>query len=150
MENENPLRTLGDYSRPSHEGYRNTSELPDENKVKVLVKEEVNNPITKYVNVISLVRIENDKGTEGDKVFDKNVVEPIELVNKEKAMDEETNNESNRSENEDLARWGKYADRLLEMPRLYLIRKVRKLLGFLLGRLLDDDLAEIILFLLRY
>ncbi|GKC02940.1 zinc finger, CCHC-type containing protein [Tanacetum coccineum] len=25
---ENPIRTLGDYSKPSHEGYRNTIELP--------------------------------------------------------------------------------------------------------------------------
>nr|GEV67634.1 MAK10-like protein [Tanacetum cinerariifolium] len=33
MENENPIRTLGDYSRPSHEGYRNTIELPNENNV---------------------------------------------------------------------------------------------------------------------
>ncbi|GJU96281.1 hypothetical protein Tco_1321037 [Tanacetum coccineum] len=33
MENENPVRTLGDYSRPSHEGYRNTIELPDGNNV---------------------------------------------------------------------------------------------------------------------
>ncbi|GJY69748.1 MAK10-like protein [Tanacetum coccineum] len=33
MENENPIRTLGDYSRPSHEGYRNTIELPDGNNV---------------------------------------------------------------------------------------------------------------------
>ncbi|GJU62541.1 MAK10-like protein [Tanacetum coccineum] len=33
MENENPIRTLGDYSIPSHEGYRNTIELPDGNKV---------------------------------------------------------------------------------------------------------------------
>ncbi|GJV02668.1 hypothetical protein Tco_1336237 [Tanacetum coccineum] len=30
---ENPIRTLGDYSRPSHEGYRNTIELPDGNNV---------------------------------------------------------------------------------------------------------------------
>ncbi|GJW15742.1 MAK10-like protein [Tanacetum coccineum] len=28
---ENPIRTLGDYSRPSHEGYRNTIELPEGN-----------------------------------------------------------------------------------------------------------------------
>ncbi|GJU51067.1 hypothetical protein Tco_1220622 [Tanacetum coccineum] len=28
MEDENPIRTLGDYSKPSHEGYRNTIELP--------------------------------------------------------------------------------------------------------------------------
>ncbi|GJW23373.1 zinc finger, CCHC-type containing protein [Tanacetum coccineum] len=33
MENENPICTLGDYSRPSHEGYRNTIELPDGNNV---------------------------------------------------------------------------------------------------------------------
>nr|GFB39678.1 hypothetical protein [Tanacetum cinerariifolium] len=30
---ENPIRTLGDYSRPSHKGYRNTIELPDGNNV---------------------------------------------------------------------------------------------------------------------
>ncbi|GJX81349.1 hypothetical protein Tco_0330830 [Tanacetum coccineum] len=33
MENENPIRTLGDYSRPSHEDYQNTIELPDGNNV---------------------------------------------------------------------------------------------------------------------
>ncbi|GKB84770.1 hypothetical protein Tco_0957042 [Tanacetum coccineum] len=33
MGDEIPRRTLGDYSRPSHEGYRNTIELPDGNNV---------------------------------------------------------------------------------------------------------------------
>ncbi|GJZ02130.1 hypothetical protein Tco_0520091 [Tanacetum coccineum] len=33
MENGNLPCTLGDYSRPSHEGYRNTAELPDGNNV---------------------------------------------------------------------------------------------------------------------
>ncbi|GKC21452.1 zinc finger, CCHC-type containing protein [Tanacetum coccineum] len=33
MRDENPPRTLGDYSRPSHEGYRNTIELPEGNNV---------------------------------------------------------------------------------------------------------------------
>ncbi|GKF67551.1 hypothetical protein Tco_0197230, partial [Tanacetum coccineum] len=33
MGDENPIRTLGDFSRPSHEGYRNTIELPDRNNV---------------------------------------------------------------------------------------------------------------------
>nr|GEX65448.1 zinc finger, CCHC-type [Tanacetum cinerariifolium] len=33
MENENPIRTLGDYSRPSREGYRNTIELLNGNNV---------------------------------------------------------------------------------------------------------------------
>nr|GEW39881.1 MAK10-like protein [Tanacetum cinerariifolium] len=31
--NENLIRTLEDYSKPSHEGYRNTIELPEENNV---------------------------------------------------------------------------------------------------------------------
>ncbi|GKF12341.1 hypothetical protein Tco_0050267 [Tanacetum coccineum] len=33
MGDENPIRTLGDYSRPSHKGYRNTIELPEGNNV---------------------------------------------------------------------------------------------------------------------
>ncbi|GJU97359.1 hypothetical protein Tco_1326630 [Tanacetum coccineum] len=33
MGDENPICTLGDYSRPSHEGYRNTIELPEGNNV---------------------------------------------------------------------------------------------------------------------
>ncbi|GKC45474.1 hypothetical protein Tco_1063196 [Tanacetum coccineum] len=34
MGDENPIRTLGDYSKPSHEGYRNSIELPAGNNVK--------------------------------------------------------------------------------------------------------------------
>ncbi|GJY77897.1 zinc finger, CCHC-type containing protein [Tanacetum coccineum] len=33
MGDENPIRTLGDYSKPSHEGYKNTIELPLGNNV---------------------------------------------------------------------------------------------------------------------
>ncbi|GKC69660.1 hypothetical protein Tco_1115543 [Tanacetum coccineum] len=33
MGDENPIRTLGDYSKPRHEGYRNTIELPEGNNV---------------------------------------------------------------------------------------------------------------------
>ncbi|GJV97865.1 hypothetical protein Tco_1549442 [Tanacetum coccineum] len=33
MGDENPICTLGDYSKPSHEGCRNTIELPDGNNV---------------------------------------------------------------------------------------------------------------------
>ncbi|GKA90999.1 hypothetical protein Tco_0812869 [Tanacetum coccineum] len=33
MGDENPIRTLGDYSKPSHEGYRNTIELHVGNNV---------------------------------------------------------------------------------------------------------------------
>ncbi|GKD77260.1 hypothetical protein Tco_1339881, partial [Tanacetum coccineum] len=34
MKDENPIRTLGDYSKPSHEGYRNTIKLPVGNNVR--------------------------------------------------------------------------------------------------------------------
>ncbi|GKE73370.1 hypothetical protein Tco_1535411 [Tanacetum coccineum] len=33
MGDESPIRTLGDYSKPSYEGYRNTIELPAGNNV---------------------------------------------------------------------------------------------------------------------
>ncbi|GJY71639.1 MAK10-like protein [Tanacetum coccineum] len=33
MGDENPIRTLGDYSKPSHKGYRNTIELPVGNNI---------------------------------------------------------------------------------------------------------------------
>ncbi|GJY55548.1 hypothetical protein Tco_0454663 [Tanacetum coccineum] len=33
MGDENPIRTIGDYSKPSHEGYRNIMELPVRNNV---------------------------------------------------------------------------------------------------------------------
>ncbi|GJY47333.1 hypothetical protein Tco_0436396 [Tanacetum coccineum] len=74
---------------------------------KVLVREEVSKPVTKYVNAISLVRMENDKGKEGDEVVDKNIVEPIELVENEEAMDDVKDNELDKSVNEDSTRWGK-------------------------------------------
>ncbi|GKG11554.1 hypothetical protein Tco_0342954 [Tanacetum coccineum] len=33
MRDASPIHTLGDYSKPSHEGYRNTIELPEGNNV---------------------------------------------------------------------------------------------------------------------
>ncbi|GKA03541.1 hypothetical protein Tco_0676322 [Tanacetum coccineum] len=36
MGDENPIRTLGDYSKPSHYGYRNTIELPAGNNMVLL------------------------------------------------------------------------------------------------------------------
>ncbi|GKE60196.1 hypothetical protein Tco_1510563 [Tanacetum coccineum] len=33
MGDENPIRALGDYSKPSHKGYRNTIELPVGNNI---------------------------------------------------------------------------------------------------------------------
>ncbi|GJW80708.1 MAK10-like protein [Tanacetum coccineum] len=41
MRDENSICTLGDYSKPSHEGYRNTIELPDGNNVVPLRSDTV-------------------------------------------------------------------------------------------------------------
>ncbi|GKB53263.1 hypothetical protein Tco_0904016, partial [Tanacetum coccineum] len=80
---------------------------------RVLVREEVSKAVTKYVNAISLVRMENDKDKGCDAVIDKQIVEPINMLEKEEVDD----NESDRIMNEDSTRWGKYADRLTKIPR---------------------------------
>ncbi|GJS16579.1 hypothetical protein Tco_0411051 [Tanacetum coccineum] len=41
MGDENPIRTLGDYSKPSHEGYMNTIELPEGNNVVPLRSDSI-------------------------------------------------------------------------------------------------------------
>nr|GFD23427.1 MAK10-like protein [Tanacetum cinerariifolium] len=41
MGDANPIRTLGDYSKPSHEGYRNTIELPVGNNVVPLQSDAI-------------------------------------------------------------------------------------------------------------
>nr|GEV24660.1 hypothetical protein [Tanacetum cinerariifolium] len=50
------------------------------------------------------VRINKRRRKEGDEAVDKNIVEPIELVEKEEAVDDVVDNESNRSVNEDSTR----------------------------------------------
>ncbi|GKC73972.1 hypothetical protein Tco_1119855 [Tanacetum coccineum] len=58
MGDENHIRTLGDYSKPSHEGYRNTIELPVGNNVDLALydNESWNNPrdFAKLVKAIAL------------------------------------------------------------------------------------------------
>ncbi|GJR17271.1 hypothetical protein Tco_0965798 [Tanacetum coccineum] len=41
MGDENPIRTLGDYSKPSHEGYKNTIDLPKGNNVVPLQSDTI-------------------------------------------------------------------------------------------------------------
>nr|GEU82452.1 hypothetical protein [Tanacetum cinerariifolium] len=84
---------------------------------KALVREEVSKHVIKYVNAISLIRIESDKDKGSDRIVDKNIIKPIELVDKEETMDDEKDNESDGSKNKDSTRWGKYVDRRMEMPR---------------------------------
>ncbi|GJV32917.1 hypothetical protein Tco_1393317 [Tanacetum coccineum] len=84
---------------------------------KVLVREEVSKPITNYVNVISLVRIENEKDRECVEVIDKIFKEQINIAEREKVADDVEDGESDGSMNENSTRWGKYADRLTKIPR---------------------------------
>ncbi|GKD44723.1 hypothetical protein Tco_1269368 [Tanacetum coccineum] len=49
MGDENPIRTLGDYSKPSNEGYRNTIELPVGNNVVPLQSDIIRRTIDQSV-----------------------------------------------------------------------------------------------------
>ncbi|GKC75770.1 hypothetical protein Tco_1126544 [Tanacetum coccineum] len=80
MRDENPIRTLGDYSKPSHEGYRNTIELPDGNNVVPLQS-----------NTIRLFEI--DLAT-GGKLRDKNAEESWEIIENLALYDYESWNDS--------------------------------------------------------
>nr|GEZ78952.1 ribonuclease H-like domain-containing protein [Tanacetum cinerariifolium] len=44
MGDANPIRTFGDYSKPSHEGYKNTIELPEGNNVVPLRSDTIRGP----------------------------------------------------------------------------------------------------------
>ncbi|GJT32242.1 hypothetical protein Tco_0922661 [Tanacetum coccineum] len=75
------------------------------NPEKVLVREETRNPITKCINAISFVRTDKDMDIENVEVVNKNVVgiseltvvEPSRVVDKEKEVKDEMNNEPIRS-----------------------------------------------------
>ncbi|GJU10577.1 hypothetical protein Tco_1132973 [Tanacetum coccineum] len=46
MGDDNPIRTLGDYSKPSHEGYKNAIELPHREQRVQIFYDHVN-PVTR-------------------------------------------------------------------------------------------------------
>ncbi|GJR15793.1 hypothetical protein Tco_0798445 [Tanacetum coccineum] len=77
MGDENPIRTLGDYSKPSHEGYRNTIELLVWNNVvplrsntirlvqngcsfHVLQSEDPNQHIKDFLKLVDLLDLDGD------------------------------------------------------------------------------------------
>ncbi|GKE67735.1 hypothetical protein Tco_1521896 [Tanacetum coccineum] len=89
---------------------------------KVLVREEARHPITKNVNVISLVKIEKEKNTENNEVVDKNVIElselnalePEEVVDVKEEVENGTDNEEIRSMKEEIT--GEGIVELVEIP----------------------------------
>nr|GEU80368.1 hypothetical protein [Tanacetum cinerariifolium] len=121
MGDENPIRTLGDYSKPSHKGYRNTIELPVGNNVaplrfdtirllkelttsrapkKVLIREEAKIPVTKNVNFISLIRGEEEISKNTDIMTGEDIEKPTkiekEMPVKDAEKEDEAENEPNR------------------------------------------------------
>ncbi|GKE47109.1 MAK10-like protein [Tanacetum coccineum] len=102
---------------------------------KVLVREEVNKPITKYVNTISLVRTKNEKDKGGDEVVDKSLVDPLEPIENDEPIYDVMDNKSNRSMNEGPTRWGKYEDRLMKMP-------MSQLIGYYLKHEINEKIIE--------
>ncbi|GJV19072.1 reverse transcriptase domain-containing protein [Tanacetum coccineum] len=103
---------------------------------KVLVREEASNPIANYVYAISLVKMEKDKSIKNNEVVNKNVVEsselnvvePIELVDKKKKMDDRLDDESVRSMKKELTGWETKADVLVKMPSIGRLKYVNALI----------------------
>ncbi|GJV55317.1 hypothetical protein Tco_1456322 [Tanacetum coccineum] len=90
---------------------------------KVLVREEAMYPITKHVNSISLIRMEEEKSVKNNEVVGKNVVEPNksdiaespEEVDRKDEVENRTNNEPVRSTEGYLI--GEKVRELVETPR---------------------------------
>nr|GEW95516.1 uncharacterized mitochondrial protein AtMg00810-like [Tanacetum cinerariifolium] len=74
---------------------------------KVLVREEVSKHVTKYVNAISLVRMEGEKGNVCIEVIDIKVVEQSKVLEEKEIKKDLDDDELDRSRNEDPTRWGK-------------------------------------------
>nr|GEU47440.1 hypothetical protein [Tanacetum cinerariifolium] len=118
---------------------------------KVLVREGARHPVTKNFNVISLVKIDKEKNTENNEVVDKNIIElselnslePQELVDVKKEVENKTDNEAIRSMKEEIT--GEGIEELVEMPRsqpigYYLKHEINKeLIEGLLGNQTYND-----------
>ncbi|GKB34358.1 MAK10-like protein [Tanacetum coccineum] len=90
---------------------------------KVLVREKARHLITKHVNSISLIRIEEEKSVRNNGVVSKNIVEPnksimagtLEGVDRDDEVEDKTHDEPVRSTKRDMTR-GKVKE-LVEKPR---------------------------------
>nr|GEY72357.1 hypothetical protein [Tanacetum cinerariifolium] len=116
MEDENPFCTLGDYSGPSHEGYRNPIELLDGNNVVPLRSDTIRT--SKLRNDILMLQ-QNQEGEEfenNEVVLSKlNTIETKEVVDMKKEVEDITNDEPVRSVEEKIIRDG--IKGLVERPR---------------------------------
>ncbi|GJU96155.1 hypothetical protein Tco_1320911 [Tanacetum coccineum] len=117
-------------------------------------REEINDRMSEMFGLLkelttSRTPEKKEKSVKNNEVVDKNVVEPseldvvepIELVDRKEGMEDGTNDESDESMKEKLTEWETKAKVLVEMPRLYLIKRSSEVLWISRGRFLDDDLA---------
>ncbi|GKA84991.1 hypothetical protein Tco_0806645 [Tanacetum coccineum] len=90
---------------------------------KVVVREEARHPITKHGNAISIIKMEKEKNVEKNEVVDKsvielselNAIEPKEVVDIKKEVEDGTHNQPGKSVEEETTRDG--IKELVEMPR---------------------------------
>ncbi|GJX67515.1 hypothetical protein Tco_0303242 [Tanacetum coccineum] len=97
MGDKNPPRTLGDYSRPSHEGYKNTIELPDWNNVVPLRSDTIrmaqlgcafhglrsknpNQNLKDFLKLVDSLDLNAIDHSGGGKLHDKSAKESWELI----------------------------------------------------------------------
>ncbi|GJU42359.1 hypothetical protein Tco_1195316 [Tanacetum coccineum] len=125
-----------------------TSTTPE----KVLVREEARHPITKHVNCISLIRMEEEKSVRNKRVVGKNIIEPnksivaetLEEVDRDEEVTNRTNDKLVRSAEKDLM--GEKLRELVETPRsqpvkFYFKHKINKeLIEGLVGNPRFNDL----------
>nr|GEV21337.1 hypothetical protein [Tanacetum cinerariifolium] len=80
---------------------------------KVLIREEARHLVTKYINSISLIRVEEEKDVESNEVVDENVMEPdrSDAAVPPKKVDK-MNRAENRTESEPI----RSANKLVEVP----------------------------------
>ncbi|GKB79232.1 hypothetical protein Tco_0946127 [Tanacetum coccineum] len=102
MGDANPICTLGDYSRPSYEVYKNTIELPKGNNVSSLAEQNRNPSSLKcvhFVNSILILNKEDEAKEEGDVKTSTIEYEDYEMtVESKEEFEEETEDEIEEEE----------------------------------------------------
>ncbi|GJU31671.1 hypothetical protein Tco_1175260 [Tanacetum coccineum] len=96
MEDENPIRTLEDYSKPSHEGYRNTIKLPVRNNVTTKLRNDIQMFQQHFMEIFYEDRTHSRRITDqsaGGKLHDRNAKESWALLEDLALYDNESGND---------------------------------------------------------
>nr|GEU46637.1 hypothetical protein [Tanacetum cinerariifolium] len=96
MGDKNPIRTLGDYSRPCHEGYRDTIELPEGNNVVPLRSDTIRGEEEKNDDDNATINDSIEKADRSDAEM------PLKEAEKEDETKNETKNEPIKNQGSDV------------------------------------------------